>query len=110
MKKLTLILTLLVGIALFASFANAQLTVTAATLGSDTAEADTNVSTSVTLTNTGSTTLTGISLASTAAGKYAVGFSGVPTTLAPSASATVTVSGLLHIDTNANSGYIRASR
>jgi hypothetical protein len=102
MKKLTLIsMVLLLGIALLASVANAQLTVSSPALGSKSAQAETNVSASVTVTNTGTVTVNSIAVSSTAGSQYLIGFSGAPTSLAPGASATFTMSGFLSKDLSA---------
>ncbi|MBI4151123.1 hypothetical protein HY492_03285 [Candidatus Woesearchaeota archaeon] len=95
MKKLTLAMLLIAAIALVANAVSADLTVSGATLGDSNAEPGTNASTSFTLTNTGTTTITGISLSSTASSAYSIGFSGAPSTLAAGGSATVTVNGVL---------------
>lgn len=95
MKKLTLLVMLLACFALSASLASASLDVSSATLGSASVDAGTNVSTTFTLTNSGNTTVTAISMSSTASSDYSIGFSGVPSSLAAGASATVTVTSVL---------------
>lgn len=112
MKKSILIsLVAMLAIALFAVSASAQLTITSPTLGGTSAEAGTNTSATVTITNTGNSTLSGISMSHTADSKFAIGFTGAPTSLAAGASASVTVSGFLHRDLNAiNSAFDDAAQ
>lgn len=109
MKKMTLFVLLLACVALAANAASAALVVSSAALGSDSADPGANVSTTVTLTNTGATTITGITMSSTAGASYSIGFVGVPSSLAPGASAPVTVNGILAKNTDAVNGALDAS-
>jgi len=85
-------LVLMVGLTAMSAVAQ-QVTIGAMKLGSDKQEAGKNVSTTFTLTNTGATNLSSINLSSTANSKFKLAFTGVPSSLAVNASATVTVTG-----------------
>lgn len=109
MKKLTLLLMLVLSLVL-ATGVSAQLTVDAVALGSSGQDAEENVSATFQVTNTGTDTVTGISISTTADNKFTVGFTNVPTQLTAGEVATVTVSGFLHKDLNAISGFNEAAQ
>src|SRR3989338_3230383 len=95
MNKALLSLVFLMSLALFAGTVSADLAVSGATLGSSNMQPGVNASTTFTITNTDNSSVTGISLSSTAASGYVVSFSGAPTNLSAGASATVTVNGFI---------------
>lgn len=101
MKKFTFLSVLLLAIAMLATAASAQLTLESATLGSDSANPGDTVSDTVVLTNTGATTVNGINVTTTVGSEFDITFSGVPSTLAPGASATITVQGEIPADADA---------
>ncbi|MBI2565388.1 hypothetical protein HYV79_05410 [Candidatus Woesearchaeota archaeon] len=114
MKKLFTLGLIVSLFLLLAVSGNAALTVSDLTLGSSTQGRGENVSGTVTLTNTdNATTLTLVpatALTSTADAKYKVAFTGVPATLAPLATATVSVTVFVPLDHNAadSNGVVQA--
>jgi len=110
MKKITLMLMLVLSLAVLATGVSAQLTVDAVALGGSGQDSEENVSATFLVKNTGTDTITGISISDTADSKYQVGFSNAPTQLLAGEEATVTVSGFLHKDLNAISGFDPAAQ
>ncbi len=97
MKKTTVFMLLIALLAVGAS----AVQVTSPTIGSDTQDRIANVARTFTITNNNTATMTGISVVSGGGAenvKYALSFSGVPSSLGPGASATITVNGTIPLD------------
>lgn len=94
MKKLLIFLAILS----FCFSSVSALQVSTPTLGSSSAVHDTSVETTLTITNEGSSTLTGFGITTTADDKYKVTFENVPQSLAAGQSAVVKVKGYIPKD------------